>query len=199
MDFSTLPLPPPWRCVQRDDAVIYINDLTGEETTTHPLAEYFADTGNADDTSTVEYKELQEVSPEEEEQHKTNEHQHRYLPFRCEWKEVTLNGLAKAYGMDLLYFQDDKHFEITFDGVHASWILSKIDGPYGPIDEKDLFIGAKIHVFGRHLSITSSNSHVCHMVDKRAEALMKRRAWLQDKIGVFGKNLKIKVIDWPSG
>lgn len=186
MDISTMPLPPPWRLEQREDVATYINDLTGEEVTTHPLAEYFAENGHAEDAdSTVEYKDIQQ--DEYSERQRVNVQRDSYLPFRCEWKEVTLNGLSKAYGMDLLYFLDDKHFEITFDGVHASWILSKIDGPYGPIDEKDLFIGAKIPVFGRHLSITSSNSHVCHMIDKRAAALKKRSTWLQEKIQVFGE------------
>ena len=199
MDIRNIPLPPPWREEILGDEIVYVNGLNGRKTNTHPLQEYFSqNVEDAENCSSIEYNQSpiaanppieynQDESPASLK--KSSSRRPAFLPFRCEWKEVTLNGLCKTYGMDLLYFLDDKKFEITFDGVHASWVLSRIDGPYGPLDETDLFIGAKIKIFDRHLSITSSNSHVCLMIDKRAEALIKRRNWLQQKIEVFGELL----------
>ena len=86
-----------------------------------------------------------------------------YRDFRCQWKESGLFGI-QAYGMIIRFFTDGST-QVKFDGVDAEWIFTVLDGPYGPVDKYDLFIGAKVKVFGRHLTISSANVSVCHEID----------------------------------
>ena len=43
-----------------------------------------------------------------------------------------------------------------------------------------------MRIFGRHLTITSADSSVCHGIEKKAEKLTKKIAWLQEKIEKIG-------------
>lgn len=198
MSLVNFPPPPPWRQERTaggdegEGGVRYINDVTGEVSDTHPLANYFQQqqsSGENKNQKTTEEMVNEEGSqieyhPEEELSVSTSEDQ--MLLFRCEWKEIGLLGQVLSYGMNLCFYRDDHHFEITFDGVRACWKFTRIDGPYGPLDEDDLFIGSKITVFDRHLTITSANSHVCQMIDHKGQLLKKRISWLQSKLESIG-------------
>mmetsp|Transcript_10870 Transcript_10870/g.16555 ORF Transcript_10870/g.16555 Transcript_10870/m.16555 type:complete len:242 (+) Transcript_10870:62-787(+) len=178
------PLPPPWRSETVNDSPVYINDVTGEETSVHPLEQYLSSFETKEVSNGVcTLSSTKESGKSSAQPAATGDD---CLAFRCEWKELGLNGNVLSYGMNLCYFPGDKHFEITFDGVHASWVFSKIDGPYGPLDEDDLFLGAKVKVFDRHLTISTANAHICHMIDRKEKLLKKRRAWLQEKIETIG-------------
>jgi hypothetical protein len=184
MSLDSFPPPPPWRREScGDGAVKYINDVTGEQSDAHPLAIYFSQKNSEEIASSQQSVLL----PEEDISIPNSEDQ--MLLFRCEWKEVGLLGNVFSYGMNLCFFVEDHHFEITFDGVRACWKFTRLDGPYGPLDEDDLFIGSKITVFDRHLTITSANSHVCQMIDHKGQLLKKRISWLQSKLESIGQTL----------
>ena len=84
------------------------------------------------------------------------------------------------------YNIDDGSSIVKFDGVDAKWYMNVLEGPYGSIERWDLFIGAKVRIFGRHLSITSANASVCHWNDVQAKKLMKKQEWLRQKIESVG-------------
>lgn len=81
---------------------------------------------------------------------------------------------------------DDMSTQIKFDGVEGEWLFTTLEGPYGPVDRYDLFIGAKIKVFGRHLTISSANATVCHWIDQQSKKLEHKIKWLQEKIEKVG-------------
>lgn len=175
------PPPPPWRRQKLGDKITYINDISGEETETHPLTSYFTQAAALQDEDSLSNHMTH--LPEEDISVSTED---QMMIFRCEWKEVGLLGHVLSYGMNLCYYRNDHHFEITFDGVRACWRFSRLDGPYGPLDEDDLFIGSKITVFDRHLTISSANSHICQMIDHKGQLLRKRISWLQSKLESIG-------------
>lgn len=194
-----LPPPPPWRKQARTEAdesagapvlYMYINDLTGEQSDTHPLLAHLQKEKGGDDQreDRDEGKDrggdeaTSGLNEERTEEFSGGEH----LDFRCEWKEIGLKGNIMSYGITLKYFVEDKHFELVFDGVDATWKYSKLDGKYGPVDKYDLFIGSQISLFGRHLSISSTNSDICRMIDNMEKKMKKKRAYLQEKIEMLG-------------
>jgi len=195
---SMFPPPPPWR-KERDEATgedVFINDVSGEKTDTHPLLAHIdkkqqhldqsqeqpstAGTEEGSDSKVTTMR--SEFAEEKVEDFCGGEH----LDFRCEWKEIGLKGNILSYGITLKYFIEDQHFELVFDGVDATWKYSKLDGKYGPVDKYDLFIGSKITLFGRHLSISSTNCDICRLIDNTESKLKKKRAYLQEKIETLG-------------
>jgi hypothetical protein len=188
MDLASFPPPPPWRKELNGESVVYINEVTGEKSDVHPLANYF----NQNEASQSVESPLFSASK------LSTDEKSESLLFRCEWKEIGLMGNIYSYGMSLCYFPSDYHIEISFDGVDALWSFSRVDGPYGPIDENDLFIGSKITIFDRHLTITSANAHICHLIDTKELVLKKRRAWLQAKIETVGKIYLSNMLQYSS-
>lgn len=115
-------------------------------------------------------------------QHKSN----KYNDFHCHWKELGLFGDTNTYGLTIRYNIEDGSSIVKFDGVDAKWHMNALEGPYGPIERWDLFIGAKVRIFGRHLTITSANATVCHWNDVQAKKLQKKQEWLRQKIESVG-------------
>ena len=110
----------------------------------------------------------------------------KFVDFRCEWKESSGGtGGTQSYGLKIRYFDDQKTL-IKIDGVSGEWIATTLEGPYGPVNEYDLFVGAKIRVFGRHLTITSANASVCHDIEVKAQKLKKRISFMQNRIENVG-------------
>ena len=99
---------------------------------------------------------------------------------------VGLFGDINSYCLTIRYNIDDGSSIVKFDGVDAKWYMNVLEGPYGPIERWDLFIGAKVRIFGRHLSITSANASVCHWNDVQAKKLMKKQELLRQKIESVG-------------
>ena len=199
------PPPPPWRreANEATEEVMYINDVTGEKSDIHPLQSHFDQKNQSNESEQQDQNQDQNQDQEslssngrevfldtrsncgdegQNEEFCGGEH----FDFRCEWKETGLMGNVLSYGLTLKYYLEDKHFELVFDGVDALWKYSKMDGVYGPIDKYDLFIGSKITFFGRHLSISSTNSNICRLIDKTENSLKKKRTYLQEKIEMIG-------------
>jgi hypothetical protein len=194
VDFSKYPPPPPWRSERIGDNIEYINDITKETTTVHPLESYLSKsspetrqslTFNEDTVSHNEGIMAASRSVEDNRGGESNPDDESY-EFLCEWKEIGLMGNILSYTMYLFYFLRDKHFEIRFEGVNAVWRYSKIDGAFGPIDQLDLFVGAKINIFDRHLTITSTTLEICHLIDQKEKKMLKRKTYLQSKIETVG-------------
>lgn len=191
MDFTKLPPPPPWRIILSDGSPLYINDISGEQTITHPLKDFLLLRTN----ETNSHKELVfeetivgRIQDDNEDSDCNNSAHSVAYDFNCEWKEIGLMGRTLSYTMVLSYFLDDKHFEIRFHGVNAVWRYNKLEGIYGPIELIDLFVGNKIVIFDRHLTITSTTLEICNMIDHEAQKLQKHKAYLQsklDKVGVI--------------
>jgi hypothetical protein len=105
--------------------------------------------------------------------------------FRCLWKELGLFGNVNSYGLTIRYFEDGQTV-IKFDGLDGQWVFSQLQGNHGPIERYDLFVGAKVRVFGRHLTISSTNASTCQWIDEEGKRLLKRQDWLQSKIEAVG-------------
>ena len=110
----------------------------------------------------------------------------KYTDYRCMWKEVGLFGDTNSYGLTLRYFEDGSA-EVKFDGVEGMWVATQLEGHYGPIDRIDLFVGAKIKVFGRHLSINSTGASATQWIEEEGKRLMKQQNWLQERVESVGK------------
>jgi len=109
----------------------------------------------------------------------------RCWDFRCLWKELGLFGNVNSYGLTLRYFEDGSTV-VRFDGLDGQWVFSQLEGTHGPIERYDLFVGAKIRVFGRHLTISSTSASTCQWIDEEGKRLQKRQDWLQSKIESVG-------------
>jgi hypothetical protein len=109
----------------------------------------------------------------------------KYTDFRCMWKEFGLMGETNSYGLVIRYYPDGQTV-IKFDGVEGMWHLSKLVGPYGPIDRYDLFVGAKVTVFGRHMSIASCSASTCRWIEEEGRRLAQQQEWLQQRIESVG-------------
>ena len=200
-----IPLPPPWRQVDSVDGssnTFYVNELTGEISDIHPIEKIIKSRKSVnnserslqtlrEDTSGDQVAHLSE-NDEFPEGIDENDQQNRapsnsnYVEFRCEWTETSPIGKFLPYCVLVRFFDDDHHVEIKFDGIDGEWAFSFLNGPYGPVERCDLFIGAQLTLFGRRLSISSANASVCLAIDQEAKKLKFRRAWLQQKIECIG-------------
>ena len=105
--------------------------------------------------------------------------------FRCVWKELGLFGHVNSYGLTIRYFEDGRTV-IKFDGLDGKWMFSQLLGSHGPLDRYDFFVGAKVRIFGRHLTISSTNASTCQWIDDEGKRLLKKQDWLQSRIESVG-------------
>jgi len=193
MDLSQIPLPPPWR--RSPETGFYVNEITGQSTPEHPAEGFLR----------LRQQQGSPREPEEEDgdgdgpgrpwggelvttTQPSQQHQQRKLKswdFRCLWKELGLFGNVNSYGLTLRYFEDGTT-EVRFDGLDGQWVFSQLEGTHGPIERYDLFVGAKIRVFGRHLTISSTSASTCQWIDDEGKRLLKRQDFLQQKIESVG-------------
>jgi hypothetical protein len=75
---------------------------------------------------------------------------------------------------------------VKLDGVDGQWQFSTLEGPHGPINEYDLFVGAKVKVFGRMMSITSASASTCMWIESEKEKMVKLQDMLQMTIEKVG-------------
>lgn len=108
-----------------------------------------------------------------------------FVEFRCNWKEKGLFGDTKAFGLVIRYSSSQKTM-VRFDDVDAKWEFSQLEGPYGALSRYDMFVGAKVKIFGRPLTICSCNATVCHAIEVEGQRLNKKQQWLQSKIESVG-------------
>lgn len=192
-----VPLPPPWILISPSGTdPVYFNDLTKESISEHPLRRILR---CDNEESPQENKEItkdnfedavlttttSQSQPENSITEKKKK-QRKFSDYRCTWKEIGLFGDVNSYTIVLRYFEDDGTTVVKLDGLDAQWQCTHMEGPYGPIDKYDLFIGAKVNIFGRHMSITSSSSTMCHWNEVERRKLMKKQEWLRSKIEAMG-------------
>lgn len=84
-----------------------------------------------------------------------------------------------------------------FAGIEAEWIYSALDGPSGPLEQSDLYIGAKINVFGRHLTISSANLSAIQWIEREANTIEKRVEDYRNRILSMGVTPCVKKIPPP--
>jgi hypothetical protein len=102
--------------------------------------------------------------------------------FTCRWREQNMSGEKINYSVTLRYYVESRRITVRFDGVDAQWRYSEIEGRYGPITRHDLFLGARIKLFGRSLTINAVAGDACSWIDHEAVLLRRQREFLQDKI-----------------
>eukprot|EP01037_Dinobryon_pediforme_P033624 gene33624-39142_t len=75
---------------------------------------------------------------------------------------------------------------VKLDGIDAEWIYSSLLGPSGPLERCDLFIGAKVKVFGRHLTISSASLAAVQWIEKEADKIEKKTEDYRNRILSMG-------------
>lgn len=196
-----LPLPPPWVALPNNDG--FLNEITKEQTKVHPFQRYvssrrdlkapeedidcerpyYAVELDVSNTSLIEREQPSNAmtlisggAPRKQQKH---------WDFRCIWKELGLFGNVNSYGLTIRFFEDGQTV-VNFDGLDGKWHFSQLEGSHGPIERYDLFVGAKIRVFGRHLTISATNASTCQWIDEEGKRLLKKQEWLQSKIESVG-------------
>ncbi len=106
--------------------------------------------------------------------------------YHCQWTERDINGDVSMYGLTIRY-QRNGTTMIKFDGIDATWTYTALKGPYGCLEMHDLFIGAKITLFGRHLTISAANSAACKWIAKEKKRLEKQQEAFRKKIESIGE------------
>ena len=110
----------------------------------------------------------------------------KYTDFRCGWKELSLLGETNSYGLVIRYYPNGQVL-VKFDGVDGQWLFNQMMGPYGPLDRYDLFVGAKINIFGRHMTISTAGASCCHWIEEEGTRLSKQQEWLQKRVESVGE------------
>lgn len=176
-----IPLPPPWKIGNSNSSgIVYINEVTKEETKVHPLAgisEAFTPYPVVEGDYFCEGRGIRDIS--EIEQPSDN----NFIEF---WSNWLSNGTQ--YGLSIRFFLNDEHVEIRFDGIDGEWVYSYIEGPYGPVTRHDLFVGATVRLFGRNITIKSCTSTAGDWIIKTGAEMRQRIEWLQSKIENVGAN-----------
>ena len=194
--FEAVQLPPPWRKTSEG----YLNEITGALSPDHPFQRYVQ--GNAQQVSQPEEEDGAAGTPGRPylaekiqvaamgadiggSSSSSRPQKLRHWDFRCMWKELGLFGNVNSYGLTIRYYEDGQTV-VNFDGLDGRWHFSQLDGPHGPLDRYDLFVGAKIRIFGRHLTIAATSASTCQWIDEEGKRLLKRQDWLQSKIESVG-------------
>lgn len=110
-----------------------------------------------------------------------------YLDYHCQWSERDVFGKVTLYGLTLRVFPDEVGKTLLkFDGMDGQWDYIALKGPYGSLELHDLYIGAKVTVFGRHLTISSANRAAVHFIDEERGRLMRQQSEFRRKIESLG-------------
>lgn len=187
MDLAILPLPPPWREVEVGGRKCYLNEVTEEVSEVHPLQAILdmKASGNTQLVDNANEEQACEMDNGHTEVNTLTLPDGPHVEFRCSWTEVGLFGDKNSFGLTLRYYSS--HYTvIKFDGVDGAWTMSALEGSYGPINRLDLYIGGRLKLFGRHMTICSANSTVCKEIDTEGKKLFKKQTWLQERIEAQG-------------
>jgi hypothetical protein len=234
-------LPPHWREVRdRYGNVSYRNDITGEESTTHPYEkfleatktiklakpsrpsttssqspeEYFKDIlSNTNDfeggvernasRDSQQFESFNNDSPTtenlpplpplrnpllDESRPTTGKKKSKGVKYdyHCQWSERDIFGKVTLYGLTIRFLENGDTL-LKFDGIDGEWTFTSLKGPYGCLEMYDLYIGAKINVFGRHLTISSANAAACHWIQSEQARLEKQQDEFRKKIELLGE------------
>lgn len=111
----------------------------------------------------------------------------KFFEYHCQWSERDLFGKVNLYGLTLRFYAEQQRTLIKFDGLVGEWVYSAIKGPYGPMEQMDFFIGAKVNVFGRHLTISSASGSAIRWIEKERKRLEKQQERFREKITAVGQ------------
>ena len=111
-----------------------------------------------------------------------------YNEFHCQWTEHDGAGKKNIFGLTIRYYLQSLQTLIKFDGIDGEWVNTEISGPSGTfIDQYDLFIGAKVIVFGRHLTISSASNKAISWIDREKKRLERQQDSFRQLITGIGK------------
>lgn len=202
-EYDTL-LPPHWTRQQRcdeDGSLVYyfLNQITGEESNLNPFQQYLIRKNRK--SSENRAKESSPKSPASVDivagasalassedfvyDLPIRMPEGRYYEYYSTWSERDLYGRVTPYGVTIRYFPsgiDGSRTLIKFDGVVAEWVFSQLHGPFGPLEQFDLFIGAKVKVFGRQLSITAASAASINWIENQRQKLERQQEAFRNKI-----------------
>ena len=200
-------LPPNWCKVKKSEEgeFEYFNEVTEEVTDVKPFLRYMELMDSkqqeaASSSSEIKEEEMgsidgSEVNLETDQQKGTSPsskgNNTKYLEYHCQWSERESSGKTNVYGLVIRLFEDHKTM-IKFDGIDGEWVFTSLEGPYGALTHLDLFIGAKVSVFGRHLTISSASHSAQEFIEKEAKKLQKRADVFREKIMSVGSNPCVK-------
>lgn len=111
--------------------------------------------------------------------------------YHCQWNERDVFGNVSLFGLTIRYLENGTTM-IRFDGIEGEWTYSALKGPYGCLEMHDLFVGAKINLFGRHLTISACNSAASKWIDKERKRLEKQQEEFRRKIESIGATPVVK-------
>lgn len=189
-------LPPHW--IEKQDGSGYINEVTGEQSSIHPGKKYLEkvqqtlkensldESGNLKRSFMDEKEKLDNLLETKERSSQTIVKE-KYFDYRTTWTERDVQGQPDVYGLCIRYFVSQKLFLVRFDGLGQDWVDANLQGNYGPITLHDLFIGAKVNVFGRHITISSANGSAIQFIESEGKKLQKQQEYFQSKIESIGK------------
>ena len=124
--------------------------------------------------------------------HHNHHHHHQlegdYHEFHCQWTEHDGLGKKNIFGLTIRYYLQSLETLIKFDGIDGEWVNTEISGPSGDsLDQYDLFIGAKVIVFGRHLTISSASNKAIQWIEREKKRLEKQQESFRQMITCIGK------------
>lgn len=111
----------------------------------------------------------------------------KYYEYHCQWSERDLFGKVSLYGLTFRYYEESHKTLIRFDGLVGEWVYSILQGPYGPLELIDFFIGAKIKVFGRTVTISSASGSAVRWIEAQRKNLEKQQERFREKIMAVGQ------------
>lgn len=155
--YLSLPLPPPYKLKKKDDSHaldinIYINDITGKETSVHPLIrilELYENSqlvdeknlhldNNHSNTSTsasvdndINNNSIQTAAklklPEISDALQIKGRK-AFIEFKCDWKEIALfDDDRSLFGLTMRYYEDDGSTLIKYDREGADWFPATVE------------------------------------------------------------------------
>lgn len=194
-------LPPHW--TRKKDGIGYLNEISGEESEQHPFRRFFetrnkvfelieATAFSADPSPKTTGSNVGEESPwgtGENQFTETNDSiplttapKEKRFDFRCEWKESNAMGQLCLFGLEIRLNPVDCTTKVRFDGIKGDWIDTDLHGPRGLLTRHDFFVGSRVEVFGRHLTISSASRDAARWIDREAARLMKQQEKFRQKI-----------------
>jgi hypothetical protein len=111
----------------------------------------------------------------------------KFYEYYCQWSERDLFGKVSLYGLTFRYYEESRKTLIRFVGLVGEWVYSAIQGPYGPLEHIDFFIGAKIKVFGRQVTISSASASAIKWIEAQKKKLEKQQDRFREKIMAVGQ------------
>ena len=101
------------------------------------------------------------------------------LTYHSWWREGTALGL-KRFTTTIEFDLNTYNFNVSFDDKHDPVTVSECKtNKYGPVAPWDLFIGAKIPLLGRNVTLMQGSKATCVWLDNHAKQLDNLRTALK--------------------